>query len=431
MERKLGAFETAQVRTNNHFAFNLVLTLRLTEGPTPEKFADIIRVLQSRHPLLQARLEIRNKSYFYVRDTSLNIPVTILPRKNPSDWREFTEKELSTPFDLDREPLFRAAYLFNPAQEKSEAILTFQHSIADAETAGHFAEELMTLFLGKETATAEQAKEETFPPPADALFPPAFKGTSLIGKLALFLLRQIRGEIAFRRGRRGIPPPPIHSQGNCRILTLSLDREISDSLILRSRKERVTLNSLFSAALLTSVQSNLYNSAGGIYRHFYTADLRPYLKPPVTSTTMGSYFSMMRMPVSIEPTPEFWPLARTIQKISLESLKSGDKFLVNLMTDFMMKRTFRTKSERMGTTGLSYTSPFSLPREGQGCRLDEFHALVSNFTLGPEYTAFVRMFKERFIWDILYLDSDMDRRKAEKIAGDIKAILYHAVETES
>jgi hypothetical protein len=47
-------------------------------------------------------------------------------------------------------------------------------------------------------------------------------------------------------------------------------------------------------------------------------------------------------------------------------------------------------------------------------------------TLGPEYSALVRLFRGELWWDILYLDSDMDAAGAQTIAGEMQTILERA-----
>ena len=80
----------------------------------------------------------------------------------------------------------------------------------------------------------------------------------------------------------------------------------------------------------------------------------------------------------------------------------------------------------MSTVAASYTGPTNLPREIGRHRIEDLHAFVSNFGLGPEYTAQVRLFRGRLCWDVLYLDSDMDAEGAGKIARDILERLERA-----
>jgi hypothetical protein len=54
------------------------------------------------------------------------------------------------------------------------------------------------------------------------------------------------------------------------------------------------------------------------------------------------------------------------------------------------------------------------------------HAFAANMTLGPEYSALVRLFRGELWWDILYLDSDMDAAGAQAIAREMQEILEGA-----
>ncbi len=56
----------------------------------------------------------------------------------------------------------------------------------------------------------------------------------------------------------------------------------------------------------------------------------------------------------------------------------------------------------------------------------EVHAFVSNFPVGPEYTAQARIYRKRLVWDVVYLDADMTAEEAAKIARRMKAVLVAA-----
>jgi hypothetical protein len=59
-------------------------------------------------------------------------------------------------------------------------------------------------------------------------------------------------------------------------------------------------------------------------------------------------------------------------------------------------------------------------------RLEEIHAFISNMVLGPEYSALARLWEGRLWWDIVYLDSDMDRAVAATVAETILDLLRTA-----
>ena len=48
---------------------------------------------------------------------------------------------------------------------------------------------------------------------------------------------------------------------------------------------------------------------------------------------------------------------------------------------------------------------------------------ISNLTLGPEYPAQARLAEGELRWNIVYLDSDMDRAGADRISDNMLDIL--------
>jgi hypothetical protein len=85
----------------------------------------------------------------------------------------------------------------------------------------------------------------------------------------------------------------------------------------------------------------------------------------------------------------------------------------------------------MATTAVSYTGPVKLDKIYGKTALKDIHAFVSNFVLGPEYTAAVRLFDGQFHWDILYLDSDMGFAEAKVLADEIVTLLETAIKEEN
>ena len=81
------------------------------------------------------------------------------------------------------------------------------------------------------------------------------------------------------------------------------------------------------------------------------------------------------------------------------------------------------RTMRMSHTALSYTGVADIPETFGPIRLLGLHAFVSNFTLGPEYTAQVRWFAGRLWWDSVYLDTDMDDLTARALGVEILALL--------
>jgi hypothetical protein len=428
MRRKLGKMEMAEAISNEFYAFNAVIILRITNGPSEETLRILLPLLQRRQPLLGVHIHKEKNWFYYVSADTPGIPLKVVERQNNRHWQQVAEEELNTRFDLFTGPLVRFTYLTGPGSNESEIIITFQHSIMDAVSGGNLLHEILSFCREIESRGSVEGLNILGPlPPADAFFPPAFQGFRRKWNLFLFFLRQMRDEFRYRRRTRGKRVPPIHPTGKNKILPVKLSKKLTAALIKGSHQKRVTLNNLVTAAFLMAVHQHLYDGEEMPLRHINTTDLRPYLNPPLEAQYFGSYFAMMRFTVGMKKNPRVWELAREFGDISYFSLKRGDKFCTHQFSYRMMRMLFRLKSFRMGNTAMSFTGPVIMEKKYGKIEVRDIHGFASNFVLGPEYSSLVRLFDDHIYWDFLYLDSDMDHEKAAVIADEILKILESAV----
>jgi hypothetical protein len=432
MRRELGNFEKAQVITNEHYPFNAVIVLRISSGPSEEILQKVLKQLRRHHPLLGVHVHKEKGRYFFVSEGTPEIPLKVMERRNSQHWQPVVEEELNCEIDVFKGPPVRLAYLNGSDKGKeSEIVITFQHVVIDSTSTAHFLHELLSLCKEIESrGSQEEFNPLELLPPAEAFFPPSFQGFRRKWHNFFFIFRQVGDEFLYRLRTRGRRKAPIHTAGRGKILTMTLTKETTGTLYKRSRKRRITINNLFNAAMLIAAHKHLYLGQKLPLRHFNFAVLRPYLIPPLDAQYLGSYFSMMRFTVGMEAETTVWELARKINDITYFSFKRGDKYCANLLSPQMMQAILRFKSFRMASTALSFTGPLMLENHYGEIEVRDIHAFVSNFVLGPEYTAQVRWFKGRFYWDILYLDSDMDHEQAEVIADEIRTILESAAKEE-
>lgn len=430
MKRKLGNFETAQAITNDNAAYNAVVTLRLTNGPPEETVQQALTYLQKRHPLLKVLLHKKGKRYFFqTRDDIPGIPMVVVKREDGHHWQRVVEDELNTHLDIYTNPALRLTYVVDPGDRKeNELVVTFQHSVMDAVSAGSFIHELLSICQSLSPVHTPDLFEEMDPlPPAEELFPPAHKGLRRKWLTFRFILRQMADEFRYRRGTKGKRKAPIIFTGKTRIMTMILPQAVTEALYKRSRKKRISIASMLDAAMLMAVHKHLYNNKELPLRHIGFADLRPYLKPPPDNRYLGCYMTVMRFTVDMKKDTVVWDMARTFGETTYSTFKRGDKFYSSLLSPQMMKAVFRFKAFRMGATALSFGGPLVLSQHYGETDVHNVHVFVSNFGLGPEYAAQVRLFDRCLYWDIIYLDSDMDRDKARAITDEIYTILESAV----
>ena len=432
-KRELGNFEETQVFTNEHYPFNAVIVLCLANGPSEKELKRVLAMLFSYHPELGVHVVKEKGRYFFVTGGTPEIPLKMIQRENDNHWKEVAESELNTGIDLFSELPVRVSYLMGTSSDgnESELIFTLQHSIMDATSASNLLHEILALCELVESGELPDAVESKgLMPPAEAFFPPKVSGIKRFTGNSLFMMRQMADEMSFKFKSMGKRKPVVHKEGKCKIMTMSLTEELTAELCKTARKKRMTLNNILNTAMLLAVQKHIYEGHGLPLRHFNFADLRPYLVPQVDPECLGSYFSMMRFTFPIPENAEFWPLVDKVSDISYKALKRNDKFHANLMSPGMMRMMIRFKAFRMAASALSYTGPLLIAEEYGKVTVRSVHAFVSNFVLGPEYTAHARIFDGMLWWDILYMDSDMNHEQAGVIADEIKDILELAVKED-
>ena len=235
-------------------------------------------------------------------------------------------------------------------------------------------------------------------------------------------------EIQYQAHVRAKRKPPVHLGGRGFPLTLTLPESLVDALSKRSRPEKVTMNSLLNASLLLATNRRLYAGDLRSMQTFTFADLRPYTVPPTSAEHLANYISMMRFTVDVSGEMDIWELTRNLHDKIYRALKRGDKFLASKMSESLIKMFTTMKSMRMGATALNYGGSVPLETQYGEIKVSGLHAFLSSFDLGPEVSSQARLFNNELWLDFMFLETDMNKETAQKIVGEVKAILEEAVE---
>lgn len=439
MGRQLGSFETAATLTDERSPFAVVTVLRLAAGPAPARLRSALAALQRLHPLLGCHVVERGGRRVYESRDTGTPELHRVARDDDDGWQALVEEELNRrPAPPPAAPV-RCTYRLPAGSDEGsevaapcELVLTFHHAVMDAASGAAVLRRLLALCA---PGGEPPAPEPGILPPAEALFPPAYRGLSGARRQLAFLGRQLADETVFRLGSRGVRRPPVVDPVRCRVQVLGLDAAATAALVGASRRRRVTLNSALVAALLLAVHRHLYAAAGGDdggraipLRYITFANLRPYLDPPVTEERLGSLLAMLRYTTAVGPDTGLWPLARQITAQVDAGSRRGDKFCSVLWCERVMRAMLRQRSQRMAASAVSYSGAVRLPEVAEGAAVRGLHAFVSNLGLGPEYTAQARLFGGRLVIDAVYLESDMDDSLAHQVGATIVDALRRAGE---
>jgi hypothetical protein len=161
-------------------------------------------------------------------------------------------------------------------------------------------------------------------------------------------------------------------------------------------------------------------------RTFSFADLRPFLIPPVPEDSLGVYFAMQRYTIPVWGSMDYWELAQQLHGKIYRSLKSGDKFCAPRMSDFLVHLLTSARMMRFGNAALSFSGLVPLSTTYGDLQLQELHSYISGFNISPELSANVLLLGDRLIWDMVYLDKDMDASTAGEVVEEMRGILSEA-----
>lgn len=424
MDRTLGRLEHAFTLTNEAYPLVVVGVLRLIDAPSPDIVRRALVLLQDRHPLLRVSIDRQHGQYRFKEAAAVPaIPLRIMARQHDTQWQEIAEAELNRASEATAAPLVRGIYLYEPGRQgRSELIFAYHHAIMDGAAGVHFYHELLSMCAAMPATGALPPL-----PAAEDLFPPRYRGLGSLRHIVTFVLRQLGDEIIYRKQLGRGQATPINVTARCQILTLRLSPETTSALVKRTRHERITLNSALLAALLLATWRHRYAGQTIPLRALTFANLRPYLKPPVAAENLGCYISMLRYTSRLGPQRDFWSLAQELHDKIHRSTKRGDKFLAALLSKQLLQTIIRLKAFRLGAVALSYLGVAELERAYGQTLVIDLHGFISNNVLGPEYTAFAKILFGQLSWDILTLDTDMDRATAQTIAAEVREILEAAI----
>jgi hypothetical protein len=426
--RLMAGIEHALTISNEFSAFNVVCVVKIEGNLSSERLGHALAAMQRKHRLLRTRIMPRKGSYFFTTENVGPIALEVAGRNAPDDWMAVVEEELDRRMDVNAGPLLRCRFLQNLKNPhgESEVILTFSHTIIDASSGVPLLREFLRacsedrVDLGPDNVEegAHSAKE---------LFPNHLSGFGYARGVGAHMMRQMTGEVSYRWRARGCRKAPIRDSGRNKILPMALSKPLTDELIRVSRRKRVTMNAILTAGLMLAAKRHVYPGRDTPFRNITFADLRPYLRTPVADGLMGCYMGMIISTIQMQDRPDFWKLAHDIHEAIYLSNHRGERFISNALSPGMMKMIIGMKAMRMGTTAISYAGPITVGEEKGPIRISGLHAFTTNMTIGPEYSALARLFKGEIWLDNMYMDSDMDKKKAGEIADEIRLILEGAV----
>ncbi len=429
--RSLSRIEQAFTVLNETFPLTAIGVLRMEAGPSSGHLRRAIDRLQQVHPVLQVAIHRKgNRYYFQLLEKPPPLTLEVMPRDGTLHWQRVAVEKLNKAFDLSAGPLMRFCYLqeTDPSAE-SELIVAYHHAIGDALSGIHCLHQLLSWCNGKGIKDQEKEKQQSypFPPAAETLFPKGYRGISRLGKLASFMGRQLREELAFRRANAKATFSAIPDRPENDLIYLAFDPETSRRLISRSRREQVSVAGMLVSAMLMAVWEKRYRKTKGLHRVVIFSNMRPFLEPPLGKEVLGCFNSLLRFSQTVDREMSFWKVARSASRQIYLSGKRSERLLFAFLSKDLVKMNLRQANDRMGTVALSYMGPLELESTYGKTKVLGVHGAVTNNPLGAELSAFGKMIDGRIELDLQYLTAEMDRPAAEDMVRTVEQCLISAL----
>lgn len=235
--------------------YNIVIAVRIRGNIPPDRLQSALDKAQQRHPLLKVNTTLNERGIpWFVSEGVGTIPLTVLDRADEDHALRITEKELATPFDMNKPlelplPLMRVTLLRprNPATEPSDIIISAQHTITDGMSMVFLVRDLLLFMTNpKQPVTVldvTASTEDIFPQNVRKRIPKS----QLKFKVSLRFMKlyhKLRFRHRAQKQRTMVPSSKIYSW------QLTVDQ--TEALLARCKREGVSLQSALCTAFLTT-----------------------------------------------------------------------------------------------------------------------------------------------------------------------------------
>jgi NRPS condensation-like uncharacterized protein len=271
--------------------FSIVTVVARIKGEvTAEMLKNAVAKVQQRHTNLRVRIKKDDQHASWFTSAGVGeIPVEVVPRRADDQWIEVHQKASQIPFEFDTRPALRFILVQSPSV--SEVIILCHHIICDGLSLAYLARDLL-LHLGDPTRDVEVLPD---PAPIESNNMPA--EVSLNG-IVKFFLKRINKQwaadpIFFDLGDYRDLSAAYWQNFNHQIFSLELTEAQTEALVVRCRKEQVTVNSALTTAF-TGAQTIVQGEKPYHTRIGVAASVRDRLQQPV-GEVMGFYAGLVNL----------------------------------------------------------------------------------------------------------------------------------------
>ncbi|MCM8528536.1 MAG: condensation domain-containing protein [Lentisphaeraceae bacterium] len=325
--RPMGTSEHLWYRMGELDSNNFVMLARLEgEIDETELKGALEKVIHSQ-PMLRCVAKKSGSKFRLLQCTSAPAKISILPRGNDDSWQQKAEEEMNCEIAVDADALWRFSWL--KGEGKHELLLTLNHMIADGRSGLQFYEMLFKVLADKQYVSPEL---ELFPAYEDQLI-----STDNVLSSTFKFFRAGSEYLKSKNLKWNKIAPSARDQSNSVLISETLQKESTEMLLQKCRKNKTTVTSLLSALLLDLIEGD-NNTALSV-----AADMRPYLSN-LKGSEMGYFVTSIDLIKGQSFEGGIWDLARTA-KVRIQRQLNKSQFLFDQLIRYLALKTAKTDDD--------------------------------------------------------------------------------------
>ena len=416
--RELAAHEQAMEVLNNLAAsFHIVTISRIKGAMSEDLLRQAIDMIQSRHPLLNARIIAKSNSFWFESGAE-KIPLSVVNKQQLQQWKEVVIEELNKKIYSDKNLLRVLLIKFDREANICYLITTIHHAIADASSCIQLHSEILNncqnIIEGKVEPNVTQLAQL---PSIDKLIPKSFYAVTVKIANALYLLRLKLQLMRYKPTTLNFEKTAPLEFCSCGMVHRKLESKLVKRLVEVCRQQKTTVQAALGAAMLFAVAEKTNNQTKNNYFSFRSSvNLRQRLQPQISSDNLGAIASAVLSFHNFQVNDNFWYLARDI-KLKLEKgLANGEAFRQIFTFKSIMKSFLKNPYQSAVSAALTNIGRIKVPHNYGQFELEEISFVPAQAAFGGVFAAAASTFREQMLLNFMYSQPSLSNETIENLA---------------
>ncbi|NHI94301.1 MAG: hypothetical protein EAX96_17550 [Candidatus Lokiarchaeota archaeon] len=305
----------------------IIFTARIQGIISSEQLSIVLQKLRVKHPLLSCKIQFDEEGRAeFIEDNDIKFNIDVKTRDSDQTWVEHALTTSKHPFNVETGPLIRFALISD--NKITDLILYCHHIICDGLSLSFLIKHIME-FLANPNKPIEPIKN--LPLVINENFPHKTKSPLIIRLIFSWLNRKWRkvkktfSETEFKRMFN-----EIWKNKTRKVYIHEFSREISSRFVNRCKKEEVTVNSAFFAAMASAENKILYQNLKNKFKIGLPIDLRDKLIIPI-GESLGLYAGAFSLWIKFDPSKKFWEQCRFFHKNIKKNFSDHKIFAISML----------------------------------------------------------------------------------------------------